>query len=167
MELQVLHVYAAATPEHLVGIVHLDVLYVDVVHLAEHLWRVDNGVLHLQVIRIPQGGTASHGEVTVLDGEAVDMPEGVVALETAVRSHDVAALLDGRLALADGHVVDVKVVRGEERTLSAELCVSYKFHIILPFVLFHGAKLSKKGDTTCILFTDKTTNLTVERLIKN
>ena len=110
LQLKVLGIDALAPPEHLVGIGHLHVLDVNVVHLAKHLRGVYLGVCHLQVVRIPQCRTPADVEVTAVDGKPMYMPEGVVALKTAVGRNDVATLFYGRLTLTDGHIVDVQVV---------------------------------------------------------
>ena len=43
---EILDADAVAAPEDFVGIVHPDVFYLDVVHLAEHFGGVDDGVAH-------------------------------------------------------------------------------------------------------------------------
>ena len=130
MQLEVLRPYALAPPEHLVGVGHLDVLQVKFLHLAEHLRRVNLRVAHRQVVGVPQGGAAPHVEMAAVNGESVHVPEGVVALEAAVGGHNVAALLYGRLALAYGHVVEVQVVRGEQRALASKLGVADSLHCL-------------------------------------
>ena len=135
VELKVANIEPLATPEDLISIVHHHTFYLDIAHLAEHLGRVNHRVLHFQVVAIPECGAAADIEIAAVDDETVYMPEGVVALETAVGRHDVAALLYGRLALAYGHVVEVQVVRGEQRALASKLGVAdclhcrYRFHV--------------------------------------
>ena len=84
-----------AFPEDFIRIVHYHLFDVDILHLAKHLRRVDNRILHLQVVGIPKRRAASDGEVTILDIETMHMPEGIIPLETAVGRADVAALFDG------------------------------------------------------------------------
>ena len=62
------------------------------------------------MVGIPQCGASSHSKVTVLYGEPVHVPKGVVPFETAVGGDDVAALLDGGLACKDSHIVQMYVV---------------------------------------------------------
>ena len=88
------------------------------------------------------------------------MPEWIIALKAAVGSHNVAAFLDGRLALADSNIVKMKVVRGEQRAFATKLGVSYKFHVFMSFVLFPVAKLHKNKEKSRIRFTDKTKRFT-------
>ena len=121
MQLQVAGLDVAAVPEGLVGIVDDDVLQIQVVHLAEHLRAVDAGVAHVHVVAVPQCRAGAHVELAAVDLEAVDMPEGVLAPEAAVFGLDVAALLDGAFAVADGHLLQSQVVGLEERALALEM----------------------------------------------
>ena len=134
VQFEVVYAQAVATPEHFVGVIHPDAFHVDVAHLAEHLGRVDYGVGHAQVVGVPQGRASADGEVTMFDGEPVDVPERIVALKAAVGGHDVGTLFDGRLSGQDGHVVQVEVVRGEQGTFASELGVFYQLHVFLVFV---------------------------------
>ena len=80
------------------------------------------------MVRIPQGRTSSYSEITVPDGEPVDMPERIVALETATCGHDIAAFLDGRLPFADGNIVQMDVMDGEQRAFPSEFLIFYQLH---------------------------------------
>ena len=128
MELEVLDVEAVATPEHFVGVVHHHILYLDVVHLAEHLRGIDARVGHLQVVGIPQCRTSADVEEAAVDGEPVHMPERVVPFKRTVGGYDVATLFDGGFAGADDDVVQMEVVRGKQRTFASELLILDLFH---------------------------------------
>ena len=128
VQLQVADVQSVATPEHFVGIIHLHVFYLDVVHLTEHLGGVDDRVFHDQMVRIPQGRASAHSKIAVLDGEPVYVPERIIALEAAVRGHNVAALLDGRFAGRYGYVVQVDIMRGKQRSFASEYLVFNELH---------------------------------------
>ena len=130
---EVLRMYAAASPEHLVGVVHRDVLERELLHLAEHLGRIDDGVFHCEVVGVPQGRAASRCKIAVPYGEAVHMPEGVVPDEAAVRRENVGTLLYGGFALVYGHVVDMEAVRCEQRPLASELRIFDQLHVVLFF----------------------------------
>ena len=56
------------------------------------------------------------------------MPERIVTFKAAVGGHNVAAFLYGRLAFAYGYVVDVQVVRREQRAFAAKFGVLNQFH---------------------------------------
>ena len=56
-----------ATPEYFIGIVHLYILYFDVVHLAEHFGCVDRRIGHFQIVGIPQCLTPADIEKTTVD----------------------------------------------------------------------------------------------------
>ena len=57
MQLHVLQFQAIDSPEHLIGIVDNYILQFYIVHLTEELGTVDDTVLHLQVVGIPNGRT--------------------------------------------------------------------------------------------------------------
>lgn len=121
---------AVAPPEHLVRIVHFDIFNLDVVHFPKHLRCVYDCILHRQMVGIPQCGASANGEVAVLYGKPVHVPKGVVSLEAAVGRYDVAAFLDGRFASKDGYVVQVHIMRGEQRTFASKFFVFNQLHII-------------------------------------
>ena len=128
MQHHVLKRQTVDAPECLVGIVDCDVLEREVLHLTEELRTVDDAVLHVHVVRIPDGRTRSGREIAVAYVRTLDVPQWVFALEVTVAAHDVATLLDARFAECDANVVELHVVDFEERTLSAEYLVSYLFH---------------------------------------
>ena len=115
-------------PECLVGIVDCDVLEREVLHLAEEFGTVDDAVLHVHVVRVPDGRTRFGREIAVAYVRTLDVPQRVFALEVAVAANDVATLLDARFTKSDANVVELHVVDFEERTLSAENLVCYLFH---------------------------------------
>ena len=128
VQLQVAGTHVATAPEGLVGIVDDDILQVEVVHLAEHLRPVDARVAHVHVVAVPEGRAGADVKLAAVDPEAVDMPEGILAPEAAVLCLDVATLLDGALAVADGHLFQSHVVLLEERTLALEMLILNDFH---------------------------------------
>ena len=126
---QIPDTYAVAAPEYLVGIVHCDVLDVNLAHLPKHLRSVDHRIGHLEMIGVPQRRTPSHIEIAMVDRKAVNVPEGIVALETALIRLDIAALLDGRLAGTDDDMLQTQVMGFEQRALASKLLVTDQFHI--------------------------------------
>ena len=122
---------SVAAPEHLVGIVHRHVFDLDLAHLPEHLRCIDHRVGHLQVVGIPQRRPAADIEITAVDQESVHMPEGIVALETAVDRLDVAALLDRRLSGPDDDMLQTQVMGLEQRSFAAKFSVFNQFHIFV------------------------------------
>ena len=108
-------------------------------------WKtyLHDGVLHLQVVAVPEGRASANGEIAVLDGKAVYVPERIVAFKTAVGCYDVAALFYAGLSFQDGYVVQMQVVRGEQRSLSSEFLVFYKLHGGMCFINFHAAKIHR------------------------
>jgi len=81
------------------------------------------------MVGIPQRRTPSDVEIATVDPEAVHVPEGVVALETAINRLDVAALLDGRLPGPDNHLLQAQVMGTEQGSLAPELPIFNHFHI--------------------------------------
>jgi len=128
VQLQILYVQPVAPPEHLVGVGHLHIFDLDVMHLAEHLGSVDPRIGHFQVVGIPQGGTGADIEEASVDGEAVDVPERIIPFEPAIDGFDVAALFNGRLSGADGYVLQPEIVRFEQGALASEFRIRNKFH---------------------------------------
>lgn len=55
MELYILDLQAIDTPECLIGVIDLDILQGEVLHLAEEFRSVDDRVLHYHVIAVPDG----------------------------------------------------------------------------------------------------------------
>ena len=141
MQFEVLDADVVATPEYLVGIVHRYVLDVYFVHLAEHLRRINNRVGHFQVVTIPQGRAASNIEITMVDFEAVYMPERIITLETAFERFDVAALFDGRFSGTDNHILQTEVMGFEQGTFAPELSIFNKFHLRYCFSYYWFQKL--------------------------
>ena len=85
------------------------------------------------MVGIPQCRASAYGKVTIVNGKAVYVPERIIPLETAIGCHDVAALFDARFSFADGHVIQVKVVRGEQRAFAPEFFVFInELQMILP-----------------------------------
>ena len=119
-----------APPEYFIGIVHDHILYIDDVHFTEHLGRIYYGVLHFQMVGIPQCRTSADSEITVAYREAMDMPERVIALETTIRGYYVAALLYGRFSFTYDDTVKMQVMRGEKRPFAAEFFVFDQLHIL-------------------------------------
>ena len=105
MQGDVLQSQAVNLPEGLVGIHDVDVLQLDVAHLAEELRTVDTTTAHDEVVRIPDGRTRSLGEIAVLYECSVNVPPGVLAIEAAMARLHVLALLDGRLTIGDGDIL--------------------------------------------------------------
>ena len=128
VELQVPGVDAGAPPEYLVGVIHHHILYVDVIHLPEHLRRIDHCAGHLEMVGIPERRAPADSEVAVPDSEAVHMPEGIVPLETASGSDNIAALLDGGLPFPYCNIVQMYIMDTEQRAFSPEFLIFYRLH---------------------------------------
>ena len=143
MKLQIFHADTAATPKHFVGIIHHDILYVDVVHLAKHLGRVNHRILHSQMVGIPQSRTSSYGKIAIVDSKSVYMPKRIVPFKTAVGCHDIAAFLDGRFTGKYGYIIQMQIVRSEQRAFASEFFVFNELHS-------HSLLIIKKRDNTSI-----------------
>ena len=111
MQLKILCLNELASPECLVGIIDNNVVQVEMVHLAEHLWGIDTCVAHQQVAAIPKGRAGTGIKLTVLYDEFIYMPEGVFSPETAVLGFYVGTFLDGALAIANSDILESQVVR--------------------------------------------------------
>ena len=53
MQFQIFDIQIPATPKHFIGIVYLHVLDFDIVHLAEHLGRINACIRHFQMVGVP------------------------------------------------------------------------------------------------------------------
>ena len=95
LKFQIFDIQIFTTPEHLIGIVYLYILYFDVVHLAKHFGCIDTRISHFQMVGIPQCRTPADIEKTTVDNKSVNMPEGIISFEPTINSFDVAAFLDG------------------------------------------------------------------------
>ena len=95
MQFQIFDIQIFTTPEHLIGIVYLYILYFDVMHLAKHFGCIDTRISHFQMVGIPQCRTPADIEKTTVDNKSVNMPEGIISFEPTINSFDVAAFLDG------------------------------------------------------------------------
>ena len=115
-------------PESLLRVGDAHALKSEVVHLAEHLWRVDLRVGHHEAAGVPQRGACARGEFATVDAEAVDVPEGIFALEAAVYGLDVTAILESRLAGMNSDIFQAQAGAAEQRTLAAEFFIFYQLH---------------------------------------
>ena len=86
MQLQVGGLNVMAPPESLVGIVDDHVLQAQPFHLAEKFGCVDACVAHQHVIAVPYCRAGPSVELAPLHKKAVDVPQGVLAPETAVHN---------------------------------------------------------------------------------
>ena len=129
MNLQILRTDMAATPENLVCIVDANVLQFYVMHFAEHLGTVNHGIFHCQVVAVPQCRTGTHSEMTICDGETVNMPERIFPFKIAVLSFYVATFFDGTLALPNRYLFQTQVMGFKQRTFAFKSLVLYLFHI--------------------------------------
>lgn len=131
MQGAVLDFQSVHAPECLVGIVDGDVLQFQVVHLAEELRAVDDTVLHLHVVAVPDGRTALGGKIAARDETAVYLPPRVLAIELAVVTLQIVTALDARLSVGDGYILQYSVVGTEQRTLTTETQIVYSIHKLL------------------------------------
>ena len=127
----VFQVHVTAMPQRLLRVRNLYVLEPDTVHLAKHLRRLDPGVAHAQIARIPQRSAGSLRKKTFPYDKAVVMPERIFSLETTPHGLDVTALLERRLARMNGHVLQTKVARGEKRAFASEFVTDNPFHLVI------------------------------------
>ena len=111
------------TPEDFVGIIDFHVLNINIAHLAKHLRTVNHRVGHLQMVGIPQGRACAHGEMAVVDAEAMHMPERVVTLEKTIFSLYVAAFLDGGLTLMNADILQSQTMRLKQRAFTPKLLI--------------------------------------------
>ena len=83
----------AAVPKrfHRVGEFYL--LEVDIFHVAEHLRRVDSGVLHAHIVGVPDGGAGAGRKAAALEHHMFGVPEGVFAFKEAFSGSDVFDVL--------------------------------------------------------------------------
>ncbi len=138
MELQVFDMYIVATPKHLVGIVHSNILQVEMTHLTEHLRSIYYCIAHFQMVAIPQCGASTDSKIAVFYLEAMNVPERIITFKAAVRCLNISTFLYCRLALRNEHIVEMQVVGAKERTLTTELLVFYKLHICCVFILLQS-----------------------------
>ena len=131
MQGDVLDLQTVHAPEGLVGIVDGDVLQFQVVHLAEELRTVDDTVLHLHVVAVPDGRTALGGEIAARDQTAVDMPPGILAIELTVMALQIVTALDARLTVGDRYILQYGVVCAKQRALTTETQIVYSIHKLL------------------------------------
>ena len=116
---------AVDLPESLVGIIDHHILQLHVAHLTEELRPVDGAVAHHQVVGVPDGRARARGEVAAFDTRPVDVPPGVLAIELAIVALHPLALLDARLPINDGDILQPQVVGGEQGALAPEFLVLY------------------------------------------
>ena len=102
VQLDILDANAVDTPECLIGIIDDDILQFQVLHLTEELRTVDDTVLHLHVIAVPDSRTASRCKIAVGDDASVNVPPRVFPVKLAVVSLYVFALFDARFPIRDG-----------------------------------------------------------------
>ena len=129
----VFQVHVTAMPQRLLRVRNLHVLEPDTVHLAKHLRRLDPGVAHAQIARIPQRSAGSLRKKTFPYDKAVVMPERIFSLEATPHGLDVTALLERRLARMNGHVLQTEVARGEKRAFASEFVTDNPFHLVVIF----------------------------------
>ena len=111
---------AVDAPEGLVGIIDDDILEGEVLHLAEELRTVDDGVAHRHVIGIPDGRPGTDLEVAVGDDAAVDVPPGIFPDEATAVGLDILTTLDARLSLGDGDILQAGVLQSKEGPFPSE-----------------------------------------------
>ena len=125
MKLYIPEPQAIDLPESLVGIIDDHILQLHVAHLAEELRPVDGTITHHQVVGVPDGRARARGKVTAFDTRPVDVPPGVLAIELAIVALHPLALLDARLPINDGDILQPQVVGGEQGALAPEFLVLY------------------------------------------
>ena len=128
VQLKVSGLHILTAPESLVSIVDDDIVQMDMMHLAKHLGGIDACVAHQQVVAIPQGGTGTFVKLAMVNRKPVDVPERVLAHEAAVLRLNVRAMLDGRLAVDNRHMIQSQVVRGKQRALAPKFLILNQFH---------------------------------------
>lgn len=131
MQGDVLDLQTVHAPEGLVSIVDGDVLQFQVVHLAEELRTVDDTVLHLHVVAVPDGRTALGGKIAARDKTAVYVPPRILAIELAVVTLQIVTALNARLSVGDRYILQYGVVGTEQRTLTTETQIVYSIHNLL------------------------------------
>lgn len=118
-----------ATPEYLISIVDADIFKFYVVHLTKHLRSINHRIRHLQTAAVPQGRTSTYSKTAVVDAEAMDMPERILAFKIAVFRLYVSTLLYSALALSYRHLLQTQTVGFKERTLSFKFLILNYLHM--------------------------------------
>ena len=133
MNLGVADHHIAAVPKrfHRVGEFYL--LEVDIFHVAEHLRRIDSGVLHAHIVGVPDGGAGAGRKAAALKRHMFGVPEGVFAFKEAVSGGDVFHVLQGGFARVNDNVVELRAAERKKRALTAVFDILEDLHL---FVLF-------------------------------
>ena len=123
VDLNILERDILAVPKSLGSMERLDILETESVHVAEHLWGLDDGIRHDHVAGVPDGSACSRGEMTVGNRDIITFPERVLALETAVGDGDIAAFLERTLAEMYGDILELNVVLDIERAFAFKFLI--------------------------------------------
>ena len=123
MQGDILQTQAIDLPERFVGIGDIDILKRDVVHLTEEFRAIDTTTTHDEVVGIPDSRTRAHCEITVLDEGTIDVPPGILAIESALAGLHILTLLDATLTICNGDILQSQVVGGKKGALTAEFLV--------------------------------------------
>ena len=148
MESDVSDLQSLNTPEGLIGIIEGDILQFQIPHLPEEFRCVDDGIPHGHIITIPDGGTRTHFEITIGDERVVNMPQRILPDEVTVINFQVGAALDARLPLRDGHILQPRIMNGEQRTFTTKLLIFYQsLHFFQSYPCYvSGTKIQKKSE---------------------
>ena len=116
----------AAVPKrfHRVGEFYL--LEVDIFHVAEHLRRIDSGVLHAHI-------AGAGRKAAALKRHMFGVPEGVFAFEEAVSGGDVFHVLQGGFARVNDNVVEFRAAERKKRPLTAVFDILEDLHFLSCF----------------------------------
>ena len=83
----------AAVPKRFHRVSKVYLLEVDIFHVAEHLRRIDLGVLHAHIVGVPDGGAGAGRKAAAFERHMFGVPEGVFAFKDAVSRSDVFDVL--------------------------------------------------------------------------
>lgn len=131
MKGDILDFQSVNAPKRLIGIIDGHVFQFEVVHLTEELGTINHTVAHDHIVAVPYGRAALRGKVATGDKAAVNVPPGILAIEFAVAALQIVATLDARLTIGDRYILQQRIVRSEERTLTSKTQIVYSVHVFL------------------------------------
>ena len=148
MESDISDLQSLYAPEGFIGIIEGDILHFQIPHLPEELRRIDDGIPHDHIITIPDGRAGAHFEITIRDERVVNMPQRILPDEATVINFYVRAALDARLPLGDGHILQPRIMNGEQRSFATKLLIFYEslHHFQSNPCYVSGTKIQKKNE---------------------
>ena len=112
--------------------------------LAQSLGSVELAIGDFDIFTIPQSRSAKGRELAFFDYGPHVMPKRIAQIEVAVAHLNVAALLEGTLAIGGtikGAVFHARVLATVKRALGIKILILDQFHHGFPFLRFKGRSL--------------------------